>query len=141
MTNAFLKDPFFPQARTGTINSIDGSYNPSPMVTTLNKIYDESIKYMTPGPTGLQDVENPAEKAKWFFVLFSCGPDQIYPNLGGIFATATTPQAVSNNIYDATNGTVSRGDIYRIGGVTTGSTPTGNNYGHIFFTTVNALQK
>jgi type II secretion system protein G len=137
MTSAFIMDPFISQQRTGTINSTDGSFTPSPTTVDPNRQLTRYLQYFTPGFGGLQDVEAPAERAKWFFVLASAGPDLIYPNPGGIFATATLDRAVCNNIYDPTNGTTSRGDVYRIGGTTTGM----GNYGAMFFKVVSEAQR
>lgn len=145
MTSAFIMDPFISQQRTGTINSTDGSFTPSPTTVDPNRSLTRYLQYFTPGVGGLQDVEAASERAKWFFVLASAGPDLIYPNPGGLFSysPAATAQAVCNNIYDPTNGTTSRGDVYRIGGTTTGmnSPPVLPNYGAMFFKVVSEAQR
>ncbi len=137
MTNGFLADPFISTARTGSISPSDGGFsetaeNGSDVNTPLYRF----IKYATPGLTFLQDVENPDDKALWGFVLFSSGPDLIRPNTSGLFNPSATSAAVANNIYDPTNGTVSTGDIWRTGGISTGV----GNYGGQFFDTVSAAQ-
>jgi len=50
------------------------------------------------------------------FILHSAGPDGLYYNLGGVLATDRTPEWTINLMYDPTNGTVSRGSIFRAGG-------------------------
>ncbi|MDX2177491.1 MAG: prepilin-type N-terminal cleavage/methylation domain-containing protein [Candidatus Sumerlaeia bacterium] len=138
ITNAFVQDPFTPQFRTGTINSTDGSWPfPPPSTNSIagdaNAALFAFIKYATPqGVAGntstLADVENSTDVAKWYYILFSSGPDQVYPNLGGLLNTTTTPEAVANNYYDPTNGTTSLGDIYRIGGTPTGDATSGYRF-------------
>lgn len=62
------------------------------------------------------------------YVLLSAGPDSIYINMGGVLGNNSasndtrTPEQkreyCANLIYDPTNGTISFGDIYRVGGQT-----------------------
>ncbi len=137
VTSSTFPDPFIAQQRTGTIDSATGSWTPTPTNTDPNAPLDRFLKYYTPGVTGLQDVEAASEKANYYFCLVSAGPDLIYPNMGGLFAATATEVACLNNIYDPTNGTVSSGSVYRVGG-----TPTGKgNYGGQFFYTVQSAQK
>ena len=62
-----------------------------------------------------------AERPTWW-ILESCGPDRMHHNAGTFYntiGTADTPanmDACMKMIYDATNGTVSRGSIWRVGG-------------------------
>jgi prepilin-type N-terminal cleavage/methylation domain-containing protein len=58
------------------------------------------------------------------WVLHSCGPDSAYYNLGGILANdrAAQLQYTIDMIYDPTNGTVSRGSIWRTNGEAGGGT-------------------
>lgn len=70
----------------------------------------------------------PNERPTWW-ILESCGPDRMHHNCGTFFNTAPlnvgdTPGNVAlclKMIYDATNGTVSRGSIWRVGGQKQGS--------------------
>ena len=55
------------------------------------------------------------------FFLFSVGPDNTYYNLGGVLANHETADEPILLIYDATNGTISEGDIWRANGQTSGS--------------------
>lgn len=48
--------------------------------------------------------------------------------MGGLLRSDTTSQAVANHIYDPTNGTVSFGSLFRIGGTVSG----GDRYGGPF---------
>jgi len=52
------------------------------------------------------------------WLLHSAGPDSTYYNLGGVLANDGVDQLPNtiDMIYDATNGTVSRGSIWRTGG-------------------------
>lgn len=142
LTNSFLEDPFKARFRTGTINSADGSfalndpsraYNPA---NDPNSFLARFYSYTTPGTNGLQDVEIASEKASFYFVIASASPIGHIYNLGGLFTPAASPAdvttreaAVIRNMYDATNGTISVGGIFRVNGTTTGI----NNYGGVFF--------
>lgn len=59
----------------------------------------------------------PTNKAR-SWLLHSCGPDSTYYNLGGILANDRVDQLqyTVDLVYDATNGTISRGSIWRTGG-------------------------
>ncbi|MDX1972194.1 MAG: prepilin-type N-terminal cleavage/methylation domain-containing protein [Candidatus Sumerlaeia bacterium] len=54
------------------------------------------------------------------FFLFSVGPDNTYYNLGGVLDNHETADEPILLIYDATNGTISEGDIWRANGQTSG---------------------
>lgn len=139
LTNGYLPDPFETKFRTGAINPSDGSFSPNPPSTTLNddKELAKNIKYVTPNPEGstFADVQDPSEKAQWYYTVFSNGPDLTYPNIGGLMTSNVTVEAVANNVYDPTNGTVSTGNIFRLGGTTTGTVGVDN--GAAFFDVVN----
>ena len=69
------------------------------------------------------DGEN-GRQVEWY-LLESSGPDQIKHYMGNILNSMTTggdadKAYVARVVYDATNGTVSQGSIWRMGGVATG---------------------
>jgi type II secretion system protein G len=147
LTSGFLPEPFQTRQRTGTINSSDGSFGLSPsgdgdaLNADIAKLYKYSaVGVNAQGITAFannDETQNPPDKASFYFVLHGCGPDGIYRNPGGLMDVAATDRAVANNIYDATNGTVSDGTIYRLGGTSSG-TP-GVDYGARFFEVVSRI--
>ena len=144
LTSGFLPEPFKTAQRTGTINSTDGSYtlNPSGDSDPDNPDITKFYKYTTVGTdeTGaavFADVEDTLERATFYYVLHGCGPDGIYRNPSGLMQPAATANAISNNVYDATNGTVSDGTLYRLGGVSPGQP--GSDYGARFFEVVSRI--
>jgi prepilin-type N-terminal cleavage/methylation domain-containing protein len=138
MTSGHLPDPFSAKGRTGTIDPTTGNYSPTP---DPGNERIRLLKYFTPIPTGLADVQSigtgSPEKASHYFIVLSNGPDQIYPNMSGLLRSNTTEPAIAAHTYDPTNGTVSFGDISRIGGVPTGE----GNYGGPYFATHSRLQR
>ena len=50
------------------------------------------------------------------YILHSAGPDGLYHNLGGVLDNERIPDDCLLLMYDPTNGTISRGSIYRAGG-------------------------
>jgi type II secretion system protein G len=126
ITSVF-EDPFLTKFRSGSVTSATGDYTP---VAATNPEAD-FFKYFTPGPTGLQDVGTPTERARWYWLLQSNGPDLTYINMGGLFNSAAPVSACVNAFYDPTNGTISRGSIFRLGGSTTGEV--GTAYGAAFY--------
>jgi prepilin-type N-terminal cleavage/methylation domain-containing protein len=138
MTSGLLPDPFLTKFRSGTINPTDGSFNP----TASTNVETSFFKYLTPGPTGLQDVQAPitaGERAKWYWILQSNGPDLTFLNMAGMLNASATEAAIANNVYDPTNGTVSRGSVFRIGGQTTGRE--GTDYGARFYRLIQSIQR
>ncbi|MGI8906846.1 MAG: prepilin-type N-terminal cleavage/methylation domain-containing protein [Candidatus Sumerlaeaceae bacterium] len=72
----------------------------------------------------------PTSKGK-AWLLHSCGPDGNYYNLGGVLATDYDPASVPaclDMIYDSTNGTVSRGSIWRTNGTQVGNPQSSGAY-------------
>ncbi len=122
MTNGFLKDPFDPQTRRS-------SFSPAaPQGTTAaadNQPLPSYYKYVALNPqanatAGFADVEGLDGPAK-IFVLIGSGPNRSYPAMGSIFSSASNGDVgtVNAQFYDATNGTVSYGYIFRVGGTST----------------------
>lgn len=139
LTSGLLQDPFITKFRSGSINSANGDY--TPVVANADPLL-RYFKYYTPGITpdgsaqGLMDVGTPTDRARHFWVIDSNGPALTLLNMGGVFSASAVKQATYNVIYDPTNGTVSRGGIFRVGGSTTGA----GNYGGIFFESVQQAQ-
>ena len=85
---------------------------------TANQIY----RYIARGPVNTviwDQQDNTGQKATWF-MLESCGPDGFYHRMGNALNSDDTPNRrrffYNNVIYDATNGTVSNGSVWRAGG-------------------------
>lgn len=137
LTTGLLPDPFEAKFRTGGIEPDNGDYDPVSYIGDSNDFLYRFIKYAAPTPFGLADVDNDSEVAQWYFVLISAGPDTIYPNVSGLLRSESTEQAILRHTYDPTNGTVSEGHIWRVGGQTTGN----GNYGGPFYRVINSVQK
>jgi len=126
ITSVF-QDPFLTKFRSGSVTAATGEYTPVAATNTEVSFF----KYFTPGPNGLQDVSSPTERARWYWVLQSNGPDLTYINMGGFFNSSAPVSACVKAFYDPTNGTVSRGSIFRLGGISTGEI--GTSYGAAFY--------
>jgi prepilin-type N-terminal cleavage/methylation domain-containing protein len=94
----------------------------------------ELVKYLkytafTPGEGSFVTalVERPETNAKWGWAIWSAGPQGRYIELRGSNLLASAPfgeatdQAILAWFYDPTNGTVSQGNIFRFGGIRTGT--------------------
>lgn len=114
LTSLFL-DPFVPQRQyTGSGTYID---IPAEEVEIM-KYYGYSGRddLGSVGTVGTPDNDtNSPGGVKWY-ILQSSGPDRVRCTLGSSVLTYGTPDAFSIRIYDATNGTVSFGSVYRVGG-------------------------
>ncbi len=132
ITDPLIDDPFQTEFRSGSISPSDGSWNP----TRASNPEVDPYNYFAPGPDGLQDVLTVGDRAIWYWGLQSIGPDQTYLNMSGLLRSNTTTRAIAANVYDPTNGTISRGSIFRIGGATTGF----GNYGGPFYSVIQQLQ-
>jgi general secretion pathway protein G len=141
LTTGLFLDPFTSKQRTGTINPSDGSISgPSPQ-DQASKEFVKYYKYYAGDPTvgqygSLATWDRPDTKANHWWVVNSSGPDLIYPNMSGLFRSDTTNIAIAAHVYDATNGTISFGSLYRIGGTVPGK----DKYGGPFVSQINAIQ-
>jgi len=77
-------------------------------------------RYISRGPkdTTIWNQPNDEQKAVWY-LLESCGPDAHYHRMGTALNSNDSPArrgVLYKAIYDPTNGTVSRGSIWRAGG-------------------------
>ncbi|MBN1902585.1 prepilin-type N-terminal cleavage/methylation domain-containing protein [Candidatus Sumerlaeota bacterium] len=114
-----LKDPFVGRARYAS------SFPDGPPVTLVTDPLDAEVAalyhYMARDETGAtnNDTSDKSVKAKWWF-LESCGPDRCYHNISTILngSSGTFPEILKSQ-YDPTNGTVSQGSIFRVGGEVT----------------------
>ncbi len=110
-----FRDPFRVTARYPNPTTT-GAINPSEM--DIAQIY----KYTARNEFGMADWINdtdPEDRPTWY-ILESVGPDGHYHNLSGwLTSTYNVPRA-HQMIYDPTNGTVSRGSIWRVSGAQKG---------------------
>lgn len=141
MSAALITDPFRPGERSGGINPSDGSYSgPVPLPADQLEAA-QYYKYFAGDPDVgqfglLALVDRPDTAARSWWILCSVGPDRIYPNMGGLLRSDTTTAAISNHVYDPTNGTVSFGSVFRTGGTITGE----DRYGGPFVNRISQIQ-
>lgn len=145
MTNGVLPDPFDSRQRSGVINMFNGATNPVPL-TVAEMEKGKTFKYaalvsadqLGQGANILALVDNVNDRANSYWILWSAGPDLVKPQIAGtgLLNPNATAAAVINNIYDPTNGTVSNGGIYRIGGSPVGLGAPGGR----FFQVISANQ-
>ena len=130
LSNALVKDVFtvkgrYSAATAAAINAIATAtpVNPgSDAAASLNSYIYQS--WNTERRAELPVVVGVDLKAR-AWLLHSCGPDSNYYNLGGVIANDDANQIgqTINFIYDPTNGTISRGSIWRTGGSAPGVAP------------------
>lgn len=152
LSSSILRDPFFARSRSGAINFTDGSSTPVDFLPTERE-QETSYKYLViceqPNPTNsvLAVTSNLALTGKLMWSTWSAGPTLVKPQISGttLLNSSVTPEAVNAWIYDPTNGTVSRGGVFRVGGsppATNVTNPFGpNDAGAIFFREVSRSQK
>ncbi|GAB4313636.1 MAG: hypothetical protein Kow0059_04910 [Candidatus Sumerlaeia bacterium] len=136
ITNTVVKDPFLLKGRIGPANACSlasatvipvspGTDTAAALNSYIYQAWNQFGRYTLPPDsfsTGLQD------RSARAWLLHSAGPDSVYHNLGGILAN-NGPADVGctiNLIYDPTNGTVSFGSIYRMGGMAQASGGSGS---------------
>ena len=117
-----FNDPFVGKAQyhQAGLNQVEDITSVKTIYGVPNATPEKVYRYIARGPvdTTIWGQPNDTQKAVWY-LLESCGPDGHYPrmgfplnNNGGAARIASTAKA----LYDATNGTVSRGSIWRSGG-------------------------
>jgi len=120
ITSAFLNDPFFTNqvVSFSSAAGVPGSPFPEdieegPQYTSiLYTAWDPIGRCVVPSNAGsFDDDTRPARS----WLVGTGGPDRIKISLGGVLANFTADE-VQLLIYDPTNGTVSYGDIWRVGG-------------------------
>jgi len=102
-----FEDPFIPMGRYAN-GFIAATADPS-LIST--RVY----KYALFNDTGFAQSNDPV-RGKWYY-LESAGPDRFFHNMSGILLyIGNNTSLVGRLIYDPTNGTVSNGSIWRVGG-------------------------
>jgi prepilin-type N-terminal cleavage/methylation domain-containing protein len=123
MTNVVVKDPFSIRKRVSQANACDFSADvaldiaPDEPVAQLNSYIYQAWNKDSRAQTESDSYSSDDEKAR-AWLLHSAGPDSTYHNLGGVLANNTIDDlnCTINLMYDPTNGTVSFGSVYRVGG-------------------------
>jgi prepilin-type N-terminal cleavage/methylation domain-containing protein len=77
--------------------------------------YSARDEYGTVGTLGSPDYDGSSRFTEWY-ILQSSGPDQTRLTLGSGVINPDYPEQFLDRIYDATNGTISTGSIFRAGG-------------------------
>jgi prepilin-type N-terminal cleavage/methylation domain-containing protein len=118
LTQSFFPDPFQPDKRISIaehdelpgLPGIPLNYPPGPQWDAYTYTSWNSEGRTTATGDGFDIYSVPRA-----YLLQSSGPDGHYFNVGGILANFTQEQTM-DVLYDATNGTVSYGAIFRVGG-------------------------
>jgi general secretion pathway protein G len=134
ITNAFLRDPFFTNrvvsvSMTGDLpgTPFDESIQEGPQYTSIfYTAWDPEDRALVPTDAG----SNLRLARSW--LVGSGGPDRIKIAIGGVLDnfSADDTQLI---LYDTTNGTISYGDIWRVGGSPGGDSDGSGAYGGGFF--------
>ncbi|MCX7018731.1 MAG: prepilin-type N-terminal cleavage/methylation domain-containing protein [bacterium] len=128
MSSALTKDPFKISFRLSAATA-QGMRTASPLAVSpgtdsaatyncyIYQSFNDFQRYTIP-PDGFSLNTLPMASKAWIF--HSCGPYSTYYNLGGVLSSDGPDQLMYalDMIYDPTNGTVSRGSIWRNGGAT-----------------------
>jgi general secretion pathway protein G len=124
-SGAALTDPFVASQRYSSSNFEDVPSNPKDLTTDPRDVKVAILyHYMARNEGGAATTDPGDEPAKWWF-LESCGPDRAYHSMSGIINQSDDKDVIKSTQYDPTNGTVSRGSVFRLGG---GNTPLGENF-------------
>jgi len=128
ITDAFPVDPFQTDMRLniaapGDLPPSAGNYydavtEDGPQFRTFTYQSWDPISRCT--PTAGSYGEGPRPARSW--LLQSVGPDRTYINMGGVLDSFTSDDT-QLLLYDPTNGTVSFGGVFRVGGQPTGEPP------------------
>jgi type II secretion system protein G len=144
-TTSLFQDAFFAKLRTGSaingilpIPGIAGSppYSAQPNFPAYHRYFYQSTSETNRATLDASGNAVAGKPVAW--TVYSCGPDLISTSMGGVLANgsnapfstiapATSLAYDSQLIYDSTNGTISFGDIYRVGG------NTGAGYATVFY--------
>jgi prepilin-type N-terminal cleavage/methylation domain-containing protein len=118
ITNAFPEDPFRPTHRLPIADHEQiGSVEPQPVIVAAGpqwRAYTYT-SWNTQGRTTASGDGFDVHSLPQSWVLQSSGPDSHYFNTGGILANFSEEEAL-DLVYDPTNGVVSFGAIFRVGG-------------------------
>jgi prepilin-type N-terminal cleavage/methylation domain-containing protein len=127
LSTALLKDPFILRGRysAASASTIKGLVSATPVNPAsdaaakynsyIYQSWNNHQRYVVPAD-GFSDPNFDTKSRAW--LLHSCGPDGNYYNLGGVLANDGPARMgdCTHLIFDATNGTVSRGSVFRAGG-------------------------
>lgn len=116
LTQGLMTDPFQTEAYLRTTTEVP---DPDPNEENVWYKYSARDAAGTVGTVGPPDFDPNSEQVEWW-ILQSSGPDRIRCALGQNLIDPDEPEKLLSRIYDPTNGSVSRGSIYRIGGTPTG---------------------
>jgi prepilin-type N-terminal cleavage/methylation domain-containing protein len=135
ITTALTKDVFKIVGRysAATAQGIQALVNPTTVLPSdavaiynsyIYQSWNTAQRYTNP-PDGFSNATLDTKSRSW--LLHSAGPDAVYYNLGGVLANDDVSQLqyTIDMIYDPTNGTISRGSIWRTGGAATASSTSG----------------
>ena len=129
LTSASLRDPFSTKVQVRPSKTAGGPPTTVPIpVAEMDVAQFYKYSAFTPGEGAFVTalVTRPETTAKWAWAVWSPGPDGRYVQLRGSNLLASAPfgapqvGAILDWVYDPTNGTVSTGNIWRLGGVRTG---------------------
>ena len=112
-------DPFEPQARYHGPQLEDEALITEPDQRRAARVY----KYAAQNATGYALwILLPSEPPACWYILEACGPDRHYHNLGDALRSMSGDDINADRrlslktFYDPTNGTISRGSLWRVGG-------------------------
>lgn len=119
VTTSRRNDPFIPTSRRSAATA--ATINTGPPSAVLNdpnwsfyyQAWNQQQRYTIP-PDAFSSSFSP--RATTAFLLQSAGPDLSYYNLGGPLANDRLADDCLNLFYDPTNGTTSRGSLFKFGG-------------------------
>ncbi len=117
VTQGLIEDPFPTYYRTGSFDDSLPVLDDDPERIWYK--YSARDHRGTVGTLGRPDYDRWSGSTDWF-LLQSTGPDRTRFTLGQGGINPNEPENFLSSIYDPTNGTISRGSIYRAGGTPTG---------------------
>jgi prepilin-type N-terminal cleavage/methylation domain-containing protein len=120
ISNTLIKDPFTIRGRLSASTAYDLA-NSTPISSTSDWVAKlNTYIYQAFSDKGRAQISTdsyePVRLTARAYILHSAGPDGLYHNLGGVLSNERLPDDCLLLMYDPTNGTVSRGSIYRSGG-------------------------
>ncbi len=132
LSTGLLKDPFKTRTRATTIDPTTGDHGVASIGNDDEA--ESSYKYVAlanSGATVARALVNTNVPASSAYSVWSCGPDGTKTGLKDteLLSKTATVAACLANMYDPTNGTISNGDIFRVGG----SSPGLGNWGGAFY--------
>ncbi|MDX2174947.1 MAG: prepilin-type N-terminal cleavage/methylation domain-containing protein [Candidatus Sumerlaeia bacterium] len=136
LTSGALQDPFTSFSRVRPSKTTGAGFTQETPITGVDQELARYYKYtaFTPGQGAFVSalVTRPETTAKWAWGTWSPGPEGKYVQLRGSNLLASAPfgapeiGAILDWAYDPTNGTASRGNIWRTGGIRTGEGAAGD---------------